>query len=119
MDGQHVKVLIALPKSAQQYLCHIFGSISSEIRSKNSVLVISEILRLFADILTPDENSSLSKNECLMVSIQMQLSPNPKIFSNFFLPLMILCKIWNTLKQKMSLKGYFFLKLKTAKSKVT
>ena len=84
MDGQHVKVSVTLPKSAQQYLCHIFGSIPSEIRSKVSVLVISEILRLFADTLTPDENSSLSKSECLMVSIQMQLSPNQKIFFEFF-----------------------------------
>ena len=60
MDGQHVKGPGRLLKSARQYFCHIFWSLGKEISSKISVLVVSEILRLFFNILTPDEKYSLS-----------------------------------------------------------
>ena len=60
MDSQHVKGSETLHKSAQQYFCHIFWSLWKKISSKNSVLVVSEILRLFVNILTPDEKYSLS-----------------------------------------------------------
>ena len=51
---------------------------------------------------------SLNKSECLTQRIQVQLSPNQNIFFQFFLHFRKLHKIWNTLKQKMSLRGYFF-----------
>ena len=60
MDSQHVKGSETLLKSARQYFCHIFWSLWKEISSKNSVLVVSEILRLFVNILTPDDKYSLS-----------------------------------------------------------
>ena len=60
MDSPHVKVSETLLKSARQYLCHDFWSLWKEIRSKNSVLVVSEILKMFVNILTPDEKYSLS-----------------------------------------------------------
>ena len=60
MDSQHVKGSERLLKSARQYLCHIFWSLWKEISLKNSVLVVPEILRLFANILTPDDKYSLS-----------------------------------------------------------
>ena len=47
------------------------------------------------------------------------ISKSKNIFSNFFLPFWNLDKIWNTLKKKMSLGGYFFPKLYTGKSGVT
>ena len=40
-------------------------------------------------------------------------------FLNFFPHLQNLDKIWNTLKNKMSQRGYLLLKLQTAKSGVT
>ena len=55
-----------------------------KINSKNSFLEVSEILRLFVNILTPDDKYSLSKNECLTQPIQMQLSQNLKVFSPLF-----------------------------------
>ena len=61
MDSQHVKESERLLKSARQYFFHIFWSLWKEISSKNSVLVVSEILRLFVNILTPDEKYSLSE----------------------------------------------------------
>ena len=47
MDGQHVKGCERLIKSARQYFYHIFYSILKEVSSKNSFLVVPEILRLF------------------------------------------------------------------------
>ena len=61
MDSQHVKGSERLLKSARQYFCQISWSLWKEISSKNSVLVVSEILRLFVNILTPDEKYSLSE----------------------------------------------------------
>ena len=59
MDGQNVKGSERLLKSAWRYFCYTFWSLWKEISSKNSVLVVSEILRLFVNILTPDEKFSL------------------------------------------------------------
>ena len=59
MDSQHVKGSETLLKSARQNFCHIFWSFRKKISSKNSVLVVSEILRLFVNILTPDDKYSL------------------------------------------------------------
>ena len=60
MDSQHVKGFETLLKSPRQYFCHIFCSFRKKIIPKNSVLVVSEILRLFVNILTSDENYSHS-----------------------------------------------------------
>ena len=60
MDSQHVKGSQTLIKVAQHYFCQIFLKLWKKISSKNSVLVVSEILRLFVNILTPDEKYSLS-----------------------------------------------------------
>ena len=54
MESQHVKGSETRLKSARQYFCQIFWSLWKEISSKNSVLVVSEILRLFFNIFTPD-----------------------------------------------------------------
>ena len=59
-DSQHVKGSETILKSAHWYFCHIFGLFSKKISSKNSLLVVSEILRLFLNILTPDDKYSLS-----------------------------------------------------------
>ena len=60
MESQDVKESDILLKSARKYFCHIFYSLLKEISSKNSVLVVSEMLRLFVNILTPDDKYSLS-----------------------------------------------------------
>ena len=60
MGSQHVKRTKTLLKSARQYFCHIFWSLWKKISSKNSFLEVSEILRLFVNILTPDDKYSLS-----------------------------------------------------------
>ena len=60
MDSQHVKGSERLLNSARQYFCHIFWSLWNEMSSNNSVLLVFKILRLFVNILTPDDKYSLS-----------------------------------------------------------
>ena len=60
MGSEHVKGSEKFLKSARQYFCDIFCSLWNEISSKNSILVVSEILKLFVNILTPDDKYSLS-----------------------------------------------------------
>ena len=60
MESQDVKESEILLKSARKYFCHIFYSLLKEISSKNSVSLVSEMLRLFVNILTPDDKYSLS-----------------------------------------------------------
>ena len=60
IESQHVKGPKRLLKSARQYFCDILWSLWKEMSSKGSVLVVSEILRLFINILTPDDKYSLS-----------------------------------------------------------
>ena len=55
MDSQHVRGSETLHKSSSQYFSHIFLFLWKKIGSKNSLLVVSEILRLFVNILTPDD----------------------------------------------------------------
>ena len=61
VDGEHVNVSATLLKSARQYFGHIFWSLWKKVSSKNYDLVMSEIMRLFVNILTPDEKYSLSE----------------------------------------------------------
>ena len=60
MESQHVKGSEKLLKSAQQYFFHLFLSLWNSFTSKNFVLVVSEVLRLFVNILIPNNMYSLS-----------------------------------------------------------
>ena len=65
MESQHVKGSKCLLKSARLYFCHIFWSLWKEITSKDSVLLVSEILRLLINISTTDDKYSLSAKASL------------------------------------------------------
>ena len=60
MDSQHVKGSEILLQSSRQYFGQSFLLLWREISYKNPFLVVSEILRLFVNILAPDEKYSLS-----------------------------------------------------------
>ena len=60
MDSQHVKGSKRLLQSARKYFWYTFSSLRKEISSKSFVLLVSEILRLFVNILTQDDKYSLS-----------------------------------------------------------
>ena len=60
MDSQHVKDFETLLKSAQQCLFEIVWWNSKKISPINSFLEVSEIVRLFVSIVTPDNKYILS-----------------------------------------------------------
>ena len=60
MNSQHDKESQTLHKPAEQYFCQIFWSLWNNISQENSALVVSQILRLFVNIFTPDDKHSLS-----------------------------------------------------------
>ena len=60
MGSQIVKDSKTLLKSPEEYFCKIFWSLSKKGSLKNFILVVSEIWRLFVNILRPDEKISLS-----------------------------------------------------------
>ena len=62
MDSQRVKRSERLLKSVRHHVCHIFLWIWKTFSAKNSILVASEILRLFVNILTPNEKCFHSVN---------------------------------------------------------
>ena len=84
MNSQHVKGSETLLKSARQNFFQIFRLFRKKIRSKISVLLVTEMLTLFVNILTPNDKYCLSKSECLTQPILMLLCQNQKIFSEFF-----------------------------------
>ena len=69
-------------------------------------------MRLFLNILTPDENYSLSVKASVerehFKSNYLQIQ---KYLLNFFLHFRNLHKIWNTLKENMNVGSDLFLKL--------
>ena len=85
MDSQHVKVFETLHKSELQYFFHIFWPLWKEISRKNLVLVVSEIYRLFVNILTPDDKYSLSvKSSVYWNQFKCYYLKIKKYFRNFF-----------------------------------
>ena len=60
IDSQRVIGFETKHKSAREYFCEIFCSLWKKVSSKNSVSVVSEILRYFVKILIPDDKYSLS-----------------------------------------------------------
>ena len=111
MDSEHVKRSEKLFKSPRQFFCHISWSLWKEISSKNSFLVVSEILRLFVHILTLDEKCSLSVKASVSRKIfKCNYLKTKNLFLDFFLQFRNLRKILNPWKKKMSFESYLFLK---------
>ena len=85
MHSQHVKGFETLHEYARQFFLACFFSLSNEISSKNSILVVTEILRLFVNILTPVDKYSFSVKASLYPQpIQMLWSQNQNIFPESF-----------------------------------
>ena len=68
-----------------------------------SVLIVSKILRPFVNSLTPDNKYSLDNMKILKQSIEIQLSKELKIFSQFVTHSWSLHLILNICKEKVEL----------------
>ena len=84
LNSQHVKGSQTLLKSAPQQFYNILSSLSAQLIWKTSLLVISQILGLFVNTLTPNEEYFLNNRENLPVPIQLQTSKKQKKFLQFF-----------------------------------
>ena len=101
MDSQHDNRSETLPKSAWQFFSRIFWSVWKEISLKNLILVVSETLRLFVNILTPDEKCSLSVNASgLRNQFQCNYLEIEKYFLRSFLHFRNLNKIFKNFAKK-------------------
>ena len=108
MDTSHVKVSERLPKSTQQYFPNIFWYLWIEISSNSSVLVVSEILKLFVNIFTPDDKYSLSvKANVSHNQFKCNYLQTKIYFLNFLLLFRNLNKIWNTFKKRYEPQSLF------------
>ena len=82
-------------------LDHLFSSFSVKLISKMSSLVLAEILGVFLNTLTDDDKYPVQHCENLRLPIQIQLSKQPKTFSQFFFHFWNLHQILNILKKKL------------------
>ena len=109
MDSQHVKVSKRLLEFARQYsLSYFLINLKENQLQKLCFSSIWNLDTVFPHIDIRSQVFFLSQSECLTQPIQMLLSQNQKIFCELFLHFRKLHKIWNTLKNKMSLGRHFF-----------
>ena len=84
-----------------------------------SVLVISEILGLFVNTLTADDEFFLRNRKNLPQPTQIQLSKNQKNLSQFFASYRKPTSSFEHFKQKLTLIGYVFTKLETVEDVIS
>ena len=85
-DNQDFKESQTLVKSASEHLHHIFSSLQETLILKIPLLVICEMLAIFRNTLTANDNFPVQASENLSSPIQMQQSLKPKTFSNLLDP---------------------------------
>ena len=99
VDSQHVKGSQTLLKHVRSHFYHISSYLCDKMSSEMSLLKISEILGLFVNMLTADDNLSFQNRENLPQQYPMPLS-------NFVLHFWDLDQISNILEKKMSLLSW-------------
>ena len=70
-------------KSASHQLYHIHWSLAMKLCSKESLLLICQILGRLVNTLAADEKYPILNRDNLTIPIQMQLSQKQKTFSQF------------------------------------
>ena len=80
---QHINGAQTHLKSELHHLYQIYWSLWRELTWKKSILVKRNVLRMFVNMLTVDDNYSLLNRDNLRLPIQMELSHKQKRFSEF------------------------------------
>ena len=120
IESEHVKASKTSLKSSRQLFCHIFLSVWKNFSSKNSFLVVSEVLRLFHKLWTHDHKYSLSiKVSVSYNQFKCNYLQNPRNFWFFSSNFDICIKLWTFYKKKAKLMVDLFSKLLPAKCVVS
>ena len=85
------------------------------IELQKSLLGIWKFFRPFLNTLTANDKYSLISKDKWMQTIQMHLSQQPKVFSEFFSPFFQSALNFKHFQKKMTLKAYVFPKLPATK----
>ena len=113
-----VNMLNSLKTCTAALLWYCFITLT-KIELENIRLSVSEILGVFVYILTADDMYFLCNKKNLRQPIQLKLWKKQKIDLIVLLHLWSLNQVLNILKKKMTLTGYVFSKLDTAKDVVS
>ena len=84
-DNERFNLFQILVNSARHHYYLLFSWIRGKLSWKKSALVWSDILRLFVNILTADDNYSRSNMQNLQQQFQTPLSQKQKTFSGLFI----------------------------------
>ena len=85
------------------------------IELEKSLLVISDVLRLFVNTLTADDKYSLISRDNWMQTIQMHFSQKQNVFSQFLSAFFESALNFEHFQKKMTFIAYVFPKLPTPK----
>ena len=110
LDSQHAKGSQTLLEDERQHFYHIFRSVWGKLSWKISLLVICEILGLFVNTLTADDNCFFRKGEICCNEFKRNYLKYKKS-SQFF-------AAFKHFETKMTVATYVFPKLQTAKEVV-
>ena len=113
-----VNMLNSLKTCTAALLWYCFITLT-KIELENIRLSVSKILGVFVYILTADDMYFLCNRKNLRQPIQLKLWKKQKINLIVLLHLWSLNQVLNILKKKMTLTGYVFSKLDTAKDVVS
>ena len=101
--NERVNVFQTLLKWARHHYYPLFSSIRGKLSCKKSSLVWCEILRLFVNALTADDNYSGGNMQSVPQQFQTSLSQKKKTFSDFLLHFWNVHKIQGIFKKRMSI----------------
>ena len=119
MDSQHIRGSETLLKSSPQCFCRIFWSLSKKFSSKNSVLAVSKILRLFVYLLTPDDKLSLSvKASASLNQFKRKYLQIEKYLLSFFLHFLNLYESWTLWKERWTSEEISFWNFRLQKARL-
>ena len=115
-DKQHGKRAQTLLPSASQHIYHIYLSVSRQLSWSKSLLFTCQIFGLLVNTLAADDMYPLLNRYNLKIPIQMQLSQKQKTFSEYFLKFLKPRLSFEHFEKKVTLIGFVFPTLRTAKT---